>query len=203
MKSISVRDLCRILEKKGWLLKKIYGSHDVYMKAGRTERISVPVHGNKDLEVGMLKAIMKIAEIEQNLKSGGNRIVIENGQIIRSEKNKSAIVKREVLTKNWVDWIDYWAVDFDYASKKEIISVGKGDAAKEVWTGNYIFENEWQSFRTKKNPNLELESSWHEYNTPLNPLLIEGKKARRYKIAVKVVDILGQDTTQVVEVKVS
>lgn len=144
-----------------------------------------------------------LEEIEQNLKSGGNRIVIENGQIIRIEKNKSGIVKREVLTKNWIDWIDYWAVDFDYASKKEIISVGKGDAAKEVWTGNYIFENEWQSFRTKKNPSLELESSWHEYNTPLNPLLLEGKKARRYKIAVKVVDILGQDTTQVVEVKVS
>jgi len=144
-----------------------------------------------------------LEEIEQNLKSGGNRIVIENGQIIRIEKDKSGIVKREVLTKNWTDWIDYWAVDFDYASKKEIISVGKGNAAKEVWTGNYIFENEWQSFRTKKNSDLELESSWHEYNTPLKSPLNRGDKKGRYKIAIKVVDILGQDTTQVVEVKVS
>lgn len=130
-------------------------------------------------------------EIEQNLKSGSNRVVIENGQIIRIEKDKNSRVKREVLTKNWKDWIDYWAVDFDYANKKEIIRVGKGDDAKEVWTGNYIFENEWQSFRTKKNPDIELESAWHEY-----------EKKSRYKIAVKVIDILGQDTTQVIEVNV-
>jgi len=36
------------------------------MKTGRKERISVPVHGNKDLKVGLLRAIMKIAEIEEN-----------------------------------------------------------------------------------------------------------------------------------------
>lgn len=36
------------------------------MKAGRKERISVPLHGNKDLKIGMLKAIMKIAEINEN-----------------------------------------------------------------------------------------------------------------------------------------
>ncbi|MEK6582092.1 MAG: hypothetical protein AABY50_00635 [Nitrospirota bacterium] len=50
---------------------------------------------------------------------------------------------------------------------------------------------EWQSFRTKKNPEIELESAWHEY-----------EKKGRYKIAVKAVDILGQDTTQVIEVNV-
>lgn len=99
-------------------------------------------------------------------------------------------MKRDILTKDWVGWIDYWAVDFDYANKKEIVRVGKNGASEDVWTGSYIFENEWQSFRTKKNSILELESSWHEY-----------KKGGRYKIAVKVVDILGQDTTQVIEVK--
>ncbi|MBW7897558.1 Modification methylase DpnIIB [Candidatus Brocadiaceae bacterium B188] len=130
-------------------------------------------------------------EIEQNLKNGSNKVIIENGQIIRIEKDKNGIVKREILTKDWIDWIDYWSVDFDYTNKKEIISVGKNGASEDVWTGSYIFENEWQSFRTKKNSNLELESSWHEY-----------KKGGRYKIAVKVVDILGQDTTQVIEVKV-
>ncbi|MEB2309084.1 MAG: site-specific DNA-methyltransferase [Candidatus Brocadiaceae bacterium] len=130
-------------------------------------------------------------EIEQNLKHGSNKVIIENGQIIRIEKDKNGIVKREVLTKDWIDWIDYWSVDFDYTNKKEIISIGKNGASEDVWTGSYIFENEWQSFRTKKNSNLELESSWHEY-----------KKGGRYKIAVKVVDILGQDTTQVIEVKV-
>lgn len=66
MKSISGKDLCRLLEKKGWQLKKIHGSHHVYMTAGRKERVSVPVHGNKDLKVGMLKSIMKIAKISEN-----------------------------------------------------------------------------------------------------------------------------------------
>ena len=65
MKSVSGKDFCRILEKKGWLLKKVHGSHHVYMKAGRKERISVPVHGNRDLKTGMLRAIMKMAEIEE------------------------------------------------------------------------------------------------------------------------------------------
>lgn len=66
MKSISGKHLCRILEKKGWQLKNIHGSHHVYMKQGKRERISVPVHGNKDLKIGMLKAIMKIAEIGED-----------------------------------------------------------------------------------------------------------------------------------------
>ena len=66
MKSISGKNLCGILEKKNWQLKNIVGSHHVYMKAGRKERVSVPVHGNKDLKIGMLKAIMKIAEISED-----------------------------------------------------------------------------------------------------------------------------------------
>lgn len=66
MKSISGKDLCRVLEKKGWQLKKIRGSHHVYMAAGRKERISVPVHGNKDLKIGMLQSIMKIAGISED-----------------------------------------------------------------------------------------------------------------------------------------
>jgi predicted RNA binding protein YcfA (HicA-like mRNA interferase family) len=66
MKSISGKDLCMILEKKGWQLKKIHGSHHVYMMVGRKERISVPVHGNKDLKIGMLRSIMKIAGISED-----------------------------------------------------------------------------------------------------------------------------------------
>ena len=66
MKSISGQHVGKILEKKGWQLKTIRGSHHVYMKTGRKERISVPVHGNKDLKIGLLRAIMEIAEIEEN-----------------------------------------------------------------------------------------------------------------------------------------
>ncbi len=68
---------------------------------------------------------------------------------------------------------------------------GEGVKEREVWTGNYVFENEWQSFRSKKDRALELTSAAHEY-----------ARKGRYKIAVKVIDIFGNDTTKVVEVTV-
>ena len=52
--------------KKGWHLKSIKGSHNIYMKEGRKERIGVPVHSNKNLKIGLLKALMRIAEIEES-----------------------------------------------------------------------------------------------------------------------------------------
>ena len=49
--------------------------------------------------------------------------MVERGQIVKVSKDEDGIVTREVLTKNWTDWIDYWAVDFDFESKREIIRV--------------------------------------------------------------------------------
>ena len=66
MKQISGKDLCRILERKGWRLARTKGSHHIHTKEGRIERISVPVHGNKSLKFGLLKALMKIAEIDES-----------------------------------------------------------------------------------------------------------------------------------------
>lgn len=128
---------------------------------------------------------------DEELKAGRSKIIIENGQVIKVTKDKDTeLVSREVLTKKWSDWIDYWAVDYDFADRKEIIKIIEDDKEKEVWTGDYIFDNEWQSFRTKKNRNLELISAPKE--------LPKGNR----KIAVKVVDIFGNDTTKVVEVKI-
>jgi site-specific DNA-methyltransferase (adenine-specific)/adenine-specific DNA-methyltransferase len=62
---------------------------------------------------------------------------------------------------------------------------------EERWTGSYIFENEWQSFRTRKNRDLELTSASHDYAKP-------GK----YVVAVKVIDIFGNDTMTLVPVTV-
>lgn len=61
----------------------------------------------------------------------------------------------------------------------------------EYWTGNYIFENEWQSFRTKKNPIIEFTSIANEYET-----------TGRCKVMIKVVDILGIDTSKIIEVHI-
>jgi len=66
MKSISGKDFCKLLERKGWELARINGSHHIYIKQGTTYRISIPVHKNQDLKIGLLKSIMKIAEIEES-----------------------------------------------------------------------------------------------------------------------------------------
>ena len=66
MKSISDQRFCKILESEGWVLKTVRGSHHVFMKEGRKERISVPVHGNTDLKKGLLTSIMKIADINDD-----------------------------------------------------------------------------------------------------------------------------------------
>ncbi len=65
MKSISGKDFCKIREKR-LVIKTIKGSHHVYMKSGKKVRISVPVHGNKDLKKGLLNFLIKIAEIKEN-----------------------------------------------------------------------------------------------------------------------------------------
>lgn len=66
MKSISGKNLCKLLEKKGWILSRIKGSHYIYTKPGTIYRISVPVHKNKDLKTGLLKSLMKIADITED-----------------------------------------------------------------------------------------------------------------------------------------
>ncbi|BBJ24597.1 site-specific DNA-methyltransferase [Candidatus Nitrotoga sp. AM1P] len=148
-----------------------------------------------------------IAAAGASIKDKQSKIVVEKGQIVKVSKDKDGIVTREQLTKHWTDWIDYWSVDFDFESKREIIRIkkmpaGQGaiagleppqmqiDEYEEVWTGDYVFENEWQSFRTKKDRSLELVSVAQE--------VMPGRR----KVAVKVVDIFGNDTMTIVEVRV-
>jgi len=76
---------------------------------------------------------------------------------------------RKVI-KKWSDYIDYWAVDWD-------------------WNED-TFHNMWQSYRTRKERKLELKSDPHAYETKGNHLIM-----------VKVIDIFGNDTTKVLEVK--
>jgi DNA modification methylase len=160
--------------------------------------VEVKPHGKKNsvavelTDFSVFYSQDSIANAEATIKNKRSRIVVEKGQIVKVSKDKNGIVNREVLTKNWTDWIDYWAVDFDFESKREIIRVKNEDSGEweERWTGDYIFENEWQSFRTKKDRSLELKSVFHEC------------APGRRKIAVKVVDIFGTDTMTIVEVMI-
>jgi site-specific DNA-methyltransferase (adenine-specific)/adenine-specific DNA-methyltransferase len=163
------------------------------------------------------------------MKEGKSEVMCEQGQLYKVSKSKDGIVNKERLTRHWTDWVDYWAVDFDYMSRREIIKVAKNmgldsvipanagiqhaaDPAdsrrsppstpigggndevvefEERWTGGYIFENEWQSFRTRRDRNLELTTAQHSYDRP-----------GRYTVAVKVIDIFGNDTMTLVPVNV-
>lgn len=132
---------------------------------------------------------------DETIKNGKSKIIVEKGQIVEKKKDKNGIISESILTKDWHDWIDYWSVDFDYESKPEIIKFKTEDGkVEEEWTGNYVFENEWQSFRGKyklnKGEKLELKSAEREIAKD------------KTKVAVKVVDIFGNDTMKVLEVKV-
>jgi hypothetical protein len=72
--------------------------------------------------------------------------------------------------KKCTDYVDYWAVDWDYQDD--------------------TFHNQWQSFRTRKEPKLETKASYTY------------EKAGKYKVLVKVVDVFGNDTTKMIEVAV-
>jgi len=76
---------------------------------------------------------------------------------------------RHAIT-HWQQCIDYWAIDWNYRDD--------------------TFHNEWQSYRTKKNPNILLQSK-HTYDE-------KGK----YIVLVKVIDILGNDTTKALTINI-
>jgi predicted RNA binding protein YcfA (HicA-like mRNA interferase family) len=65
MKMISDKALCKILERNGWKLKRITGSHHIYTKEGVDAILCVPVHSNRDLPKGTLKSIMKDTELTE------------------------------------------------------------------------------------------------------------------------------------------
>jgi len=151
--------------------------------------------------------------IAADLKEGKSEVVCEQGQLFKVSKDKAGVITRKRLTEHWTDWVDYWAVDFNFESRKEIIKVPRGTGVgvvqgflpgqepaqreldlptedfEERWTGAYIFENEWQSFRTRQNRELELTTVNYTYTKP-----------GRYTIAVKVIDIFGNDTMTLVPV---
>src|ERR1700733_11393260 len=52
--------------------------------------------------------------IAADLTAGKSEVVCEQGKLIKISKDKDGIETRDILTKQWTDWVDYWAVDFDY-----------------------------------------------------------------------------------------
>ena len=66
MTSLSGRDFARLVERHGWSLLRVNGSHHIYGKAGSIVRLSIPVHGNRPLKVGLLRHLAKLAGISED-----------------------------------------------------------------------------------------------------------------------------------------
>ena len=80
---------------------------------------------------------------------------------------------RERAVSSPFDFIDFWAVDFE-------------------WHEGKPFEHHWQDFRTRKDRSLKTRTDlgW-QYQTP-----------GVHRVCVKVIDVFGVDTTTVIEVEV-
>lgn len=162
--------------------------------------VDVEVHRNRnELAVELTGfVILGAQELAQSEETGprgtrnkDGRVVVEAGQIVRLGKDGHGAMTRDVLTASWTDWIDYWAVDFNFGNRREVVRTQNVEtgAWEDVWTDDYIFENEWQSFRTRINRTLEMRSPFHAC------------ESSRGKVAVKVVDIFGNDTMRVLDIQ--
>jgi predicted RNA binding protein YcfA (HicA-like mRNA interferase family) len=66
MKSVSGRDFARMVERRGWTLLRVNGSHHIHGKSGSVVRLSIPIHGNKPLKAGLLRHLAKLADLSDD-----------------------------------------------------------------------------------------------------------------------------------------
>jgi predicted RNA binding protein YcfA (HicA-like mRNA interferase family) len=66
MKSVSGKEFAKAVERHGWRLLRVQGSHHIYGKPGSEVRLSIPIHGNQALKTGLLRHLIKIAGISES-----------------------------------------------------------------------------------------------------------------------------------------
>jgi len=131
-------------------------------------RIPREVLEKRAVEQGDIR-FFELAALSVNLKQTKRNVSLELTDFVIPPDDVPEDVRHSVT--HWEQWIDYWAVDWDF----------RGDT----------FHNQWQSYRTRKDPSLQRKIT-HAYEEP-----------GEYTIVVKVIDILGNDTTKAVSVKVT
>lgn len=110
----------------------------------------------------------ELAALSVDIQPTKKRIEVKLNNFLMPPDDVPEDVKNAI--SHWSQWIDYWAVDWDYRDD--------------------TFHNQWQSYRTKNEPKLLLQAR-HEY-----------EQSGTYTIVVKVIDILGNDTTKAVTIDV-
>lgn len=121
----------------------------------------------KAVEQGDIK-FFELASLSVDMTINGKSVKIALSDFIVPPDDIPEDVRRCI--SHWSQWIDYWAIDWNYR--------------------NDTFHNEWQSYRTKKDMKIDLQTS-HKY-----------AEKGRYQVVIKVIDILGNDTTKLAEVEV-
>jgi SAM-dependent methyltransferase len=130
-------------------------------------RIPRDVMDKRAVEQGDIH-FFELAALSVEVKTARREVTLKLTDFVIPPDDVPEDARRAV--KHWSQWIDYWAVDWD----------NQGDT----------FHNEWQTYRTRKDNTLALETR-HDYTD-----------AGEYTVVVKVIDILGNDTTKAVKVKV-
>jgi hypothetical protein len=130
-------------------------------------RIPREVLDARAVEQGDVK-FFELAALAIDVKQKGRTVSVALSDFIMPLDDVPEDVQRAI--KEWSQWIDYWAIDWDNRSD--------------------TFHNEWQAYRTREEPKLTKQAGY-EYSEP-----------GAYQIVVKVIDILGNDTTKTVQIKV-
>jgi adenine-specific DNA-methyltransferase len=131
------------------------------------KKIPREVLDKKAIEQGDVK-FFELGALSVDLKQKGREVTLKLSDFVIPTDDIPEEARKAI--KHWSQLIDYWAVDWDYK--------------------NDTFHNQWQAYRTRKEPKIELET---KYTYPAS-----GK----YTVVVKVIDILGNDTTKTLEVTV-
>lgn len=131
------------------------------------KKIPREVLEKKAVEQGDIK-FYELASLTIKTKIAKNQLTVTLDNFIIPPDDIPEEVKENI--KHWSQWIDYWSIDWNYRDD--------------------TFHNEWQSYRTRQNPKIEL-SAGNLYEKP-------GK----YTVLVKVIDILGNDTTKAIQVEI-
>ncbi|MEG4343309.1 type II toxin-antitoxin system HicA family toxin [Microcoleus sp. A003_D6] len=95
MNSMSGKELAKLLERNDWILLRVQGSHHIYGKAGSSIRISVPIHGNKSLKVGLLRHLLKQAGLLENTPQNTSTVEESNSDNKAANESDSSDEEQE------------------------------------------------------------------------------------------------------------
>lgn len=130
------------------------------------KKIPREVLEKKAVEQGDIR-FYELAYLDVDVKQKGQQVTIALKGFIVPPDDIPEDVRQNI--KHWSQWIDYWSIDWNYRDD--------------------TFHNEWQSYRTRQNPKIDLSAS-NVYEQKGN-----------YTVLVKVIDILGNDTTKAIQIK--